>query len=191
MVTDPGATESQRSPWRCYRACLETFLLPRYKTASHLLLIQDDAEVCRDFAVAVTRVTAARPAHPLCLFVPGVGANHRRILDACYQENRWAELDPNAWVPVVATVWPRDHVRRILEFAAAKNYAPSRSADDAIIGDYCREEGVTVLAPVPSLVEHPDRVDSLVGTANFGGLSPTRIAACWIGHELSALDFEW
>lgn len=187
VITDPGADEKQRSPWRCYRACLEALELD----ASHLLIVQDDAQVCRDFAAAVDLIASVRPADPVCLFVPGVGRNHRRILDACYRDARWTELDPADWVPVVAVVWPRRHVMELLAFVDRKRYPPSRTADDGIAGDWARETKTRVVATVPSLVEHPDRVPSLVKTAHFSGMNPQRCAACWLGEELSPLTLQW
>jgi hypothetical protein len=179
VVHDPGASDPQRSPWRCYRACLQTFS----PAATHLLIVQDDVLVCRDFPDALAAVIAARPDVPVALFVPGVMPNSRRVLDACWAGDRWAELDVLTWAPVVAVVWPRGHVGRLLEFAAAKDYPPSRFGDDSIVGDYAREQAVTIWATVPSLVEHPDTEASLVGTVAMGGANPQRVAACWLGEE--------
>lgn len=187
VIVDPGADEPTRSPWRCYAACLRA-LQPN---VTHLLVIQDDAEVCRDFLPSVREIIAAKSDSPVSLFVSGFGLNGRRILEACYRESRWAQLEPNEFVPVVATVWPRDHVQRILEFVERKRYPASRRADDGILGDYCREERVPVWAPVPGLVEHRDDIPSLVGTAHFAGKNPQRVAACWVGTEMSPLDFDW
>jgi len=186
-VADPGASEPRRSPWRCYRACLQA-LEPG---ASHLLVVQDDAILCRDFAQAIPLLAAARPDDPLCLFVPGVGANQRRVLQACASGALWAELDPLAWVPCVAVLWPRAQAEALLAFAEQKRYPESRSADDAIVGDFSRETRTRFLAPVPSLCDHDDSQRSLVGTANWSGLSPARVAACWLGAELSPLSFAW
>lgn len=187
VIVDPGADEPTRSPWRCYAACLRS-LQPN---ATHLAVIQDDAQVCRDFVAALPILIAAHPATPICLFVPGVGNNARKILDACYRESRWAELDPNEFTPVVGMIWPRDHVASILEWTEQKKLPPSRRADDSVIGEWARTTRTRVLACVPSLIEHPDQVVSLVGTAHWGGASPTRVACCWLGEELSPLSLAW
>ena len=187
VVVDPGATDARRSPWRCYRACLET-LEP---DASHLLVVQDDAIVCRDFHAVLDLVVAAQPDDPVALFVPGVGANARRVLAACQAEQRWCELDPLTWVPAVAIVWPRHHIASLLDFYDGRNYPVTRTADDGIIGDWAKDTGTRVVACVPSLVDHPDTVRSLVGTAHFGGLNPARVACCWIGEEMSPLELAW
>jgi hypothetical protein len=187
IVEDPGAADARRSPWRCYRACLDA-LDP---DTSHLLVVQDDAVVCRDFPAVLDLVIAAHPGDPVALFVPGVGSNARSVLAACQNGQRWCELDPLTWVPAVAIVWPRQHIGSLLDFYDERNYPATRTADDGIIGDWAKDTGTRVVACVPSLVDHPDTVRSLVGTAHFHGLNPARCAACWIGEDLSPLTLQW
>ena len=187
VVADPGANDTLRSPWRCYRACLEA--LP--DDASHLVVIQDDAQVCLDFPEVLERVVAARPDDPIALFTPGVGSHALKVMEACRRGQHWCDLERRMWVPVVAICWPRDQVGRVLAFADRKQYPASRWGDDSIIGDYAREEGVTVKACVPSIVEHSDVAASLVGTAAMGGKNPARIAACWAGRVWSPLAVSW
>ena len=188
VVADPGAHLPQRSPWRCYQACLERAL---ENGASHTVIVQDDVQVCLDFGATVEKVIAARPDDPICIFTPGIGEHSRRILDACYHSRHWALLDPQLWTPVVCLIWPRPIVERLLVWAEQKQFPPSRFGDDSIIGEFCREEKVSVWATCPSLVEHPDMVRSLVGTAAFGGRNPGRCAACWVGREWSPLAVDW
>lgn len=187
VIIDPGADEPERSPMRCYRACLDA-LEP---DATHLCVVQDDVTTCRDFPAALEAVVAAQPHDPLALFIPGVGRNQRRMLDACYAGGRWFELDPADWVPTVALVWPRAQVAAFLAYLDRKRLTAARRSDDSVVGEWAREEQVRVLATCPSLVEHPDLVPSLVGTAHWGGANPQRVAACWTGPELSPLDFSW
>lgn len=187
VVTDPGVDDPQRSPWRCYRACLETV----EATDTHLLIVQDDAQLCRDFPAALEAVVASRPNDPLCLFVPGFAPNVQHILEACWRGDRWCALDWTTFVPVVAVVYPRETAHHVLRYALGQQYPAFRAADDSILGDFARDTRTTFWATVPSLVEHPDRIPSLVGTAHFAGLAPHRIAACWTGPEMSGLDFDW
>ena len=187
VVADPGANDTLRSPWRCYRACLEA--LP--DDASHLAVIQDDAQVCLDFPEVLKRVVEARPDDALCLFVPGVGSNHLRMMQACRRDDRWVELDQRQWLPVVCCIWPRETVGKILAFVDRKQYPPSRWGDDSVIGDFCREENVRVMATMPSLVNHPDLEPSLVGTAAMAGKNPARVASCWAGRTWVPLARNW
>ncbi len=147
--------------------------------------------VCRDFPAGLELVISARPDDVICLFVPGVSENAKRVLDACYQEKRWCHLFEGLFLPVVAVVYPREKVGEILAFVDALRYPPSQTGDDAILGHWMKETGARVLACVPSLVEHADEVASLTGSGNFNGAAPHRIAACWIGDSLSPCDFVW
>lgn len=186
IVADPEPDSPRRSAWRSYRACLAA-LEP---DATHLCVIQDDALLCRDFAAALPLLIGARPNDLLCLFVPGAGAHRRRILDACAEGRRWAELDPRApFVPLVAAVWPAMLARRFLAFG--ERFRATDTSDDGNAWVWSRAEAVRVLACVPSVVEHPDREPSAVGKASFGGRNPARVAACWTGPETSALAFDW
>lgn len=187
VVSDPEPESPLRSPWRTYQACLRV-LEPE---ATHLLVIQDDAEPCRDLAEALPLVLASRPDDVLALFVPGVGEMRRLVLDGCYRGKRWVELSPREWVPLVAVVWPRAKAERFLDWAETRRISAGRTADDGIAGEFVRETHTRVLACVPSLVEHPDMVRSLVGTAHWNGMSPSRVAACWTGRDISALDLSW
>lgn len=189
VVTDPGASESLRSPWRCYRACLETL----NQTATHLLVVQDDLEFSVDFPQALRAVVAARPRNLVALFVPGAGTNYQRVIDACRHETRWCHLslEGNNWVPTCALIWPRPLIPRLLAYYDRSGYPSSRTADDGIVRDWAREEGVNVLATVPSLVEHPDNVPSLMGKTYMSGRNPARVAACWAAPPFSPLELEW
>ncbi len=175
VVTDPDTDDLRRSPWRTYLACLRT-LEP---DATHLLVIQDDAEPCLNFGRAVDLIVRSRPNVPLVLFCPGLGQQRRAILDACRAGERYARLPTaNTFVPAVAVVWPRDSVASILAYAER---APEMTADDGHLGRWAAETGAEILATVPSLVEHPDVERSLVGRHAMSGRNPGRIAACWVG----------
>ncbi len=186
VIADPDPGNRRRSAWRSYQACLEA-LEP---DASHLLIVQDDAIVCRDFAAALPLLIAARPDDLLCLFAPGAGSHRKRVLQACAAGERWAELDPRQpFIPLVAAVWPRALAERFLAYGPA--FRPTDTSDDGNAWRWAKAEGVRTFACVPSLVEHPDREVSAVGKASFGGRNPARVAACWLGPEASALDLAW
>lgn len=187
VVADPGSTTARRSPIRCYLECLRTIDKPE----THLVVVQDDAVPCRDFPAALEAVVAARRADLLALFVPGVMPNSRRVLDACWEGKRWAQLDPATWVPAVALAWPAPLAARFLAWYGQAPRDAGKTADDGLIGEWARAEHVPVWACVPSLVEHSDTEPSLVGTAHFGGLAPNRVAACWTGRDWSPLEFDW
>ena len=184
VVTDPGG--ELPSPWRCYLRCLEA-LEP---DADSLLIAQDDCLPCRDFTETLSRVARRYPSDPVALFVPGIGTLSRRVLDACAANKRYVELpSQNTFVPLVAVLWPRDTVEALLEYQAERPFL--KPADDGNIGKWAEATKTRFLATVPSLVEHPDRERSLVGRLAMGGRNPGRVAACWVGEEMSPLELEW
>ncbi len=155
---EPGGTPN---PWRTYRYALERFP----DDASHLVLMQDDAVPVDGFRGAVERAVVARPDVPICLFVSHQASrNVRRMMDACQADAPFFVCDPSQWVPVVALVWPKDHAVAFLEWAETAGYRSARRrADDAIVGDWMKHSGTQVVGTVPSLVEHPDEEESLIG----------------------------
>ena len=184
IVTDPEP--QKRSPWATYLACLRTL----NDDATHLLIVQDDAQPCLNFAKAVDLAARKRPSDPLVLFTPGHGNLRRVILAACQQDERYAILPTlNTFIPAVAVIWPRWCVESILRFEDERPFTAS-NADDGALGKWAATIGARVMATVPSLVEHPDMERSLVGRLAMGGRNPARIAACFIG-DMDPLALDW
>jgi hypothetical protein len=100
-------------------------------------------------------------------------------------------MDPNQWLPTVAVIWPRCCVEAILAYSERHPFPDRQVADDGNLGIWARAEGVTVLATMPSLVEHRDDTPSLMGKHHMSGANPSRIATCWMGEELSPLTLQW
>lgn len=177
LATDPNP-DGPKSPWRCYRHALAT--IP--DDATHRLVIQDDAIVCGRFAETLPLLVAARPDRLLVLFV---GGNARDAIPRIRRASRdgipWIPLDYNRWCPVVAAIWPRRLADACLAYVDRQKWPSSYRADDAIVGQFLKAERETAIATVPSLVDHPDDVPSLIGKRNRHGLDKGRIAACWIG----------
>lgn len=188
VVYDPEPLASPNA-WRCYRRALE--LTPA--GATHRVVIQDDAIVCRHFTQVIPRVVAARPDKMVALFVAGMPHQSRmRVYWACDREEPFADLSWDQWVPAVAVVWPVAVIAPVLEFVDAQRWPASFTADDEIIGRATRSLGIEVLATVPSLVEHPDDVDSLAGNwAPMSGRNPDRVAACFIHPDTDPLEIDW
>jgi hypothetical protein len=150
-------------------------------------VIQDDAELCGGFLPAVHAAIRARPEHLICLFVPTtLRRGAARLLAACAADQAFVNLDPTEWVPVVALSWPTSLIAPFLEWSRRKGLDDgSVRADDAIVGRFARENGQQVIATVPSLVEHPDDVDSILGLKTRVG----RHAACFAGERASLIDW--
>lgn len=147
--------------------------------------------MCQQFASTVLAVARSRPADAVALFTPGVGLLARAVYDACARDERYAVLPPRDFIPVVALLMPRDFVDALRDWAVEKKLSPAMRSDDGNVGRFCLETGWRVLATVPSLVDHPDDVESLVRNPHFAGLNPARVAACWTGPDWSPLALDW
>lgn len=107
------------------------------------------------------------------------------MMIACSEGKAWSDLIVGEWVPVVALVWPVEHIQPFLTWANEHGYnASNMRADDAIVGNYCRQLRVAPLATVPSLVEHPDNEPSLVGNR-----TSERRARCYVGDAAAGIDW--
>lgn len=180
LVADPDP-EGIRSPWRTYRLALE--LTPA--DATHRLVLQDDALVCAGFVPAARAAIAARPNRMIAFYVGGNARPATPALRAAARRGSpWAELTHMTWCPAVALAWPVALIAECLAFVDAQDWPLSfttRGCDDEIIGRFLGHAGVTAIATVPSLVDHPDDVPSLIGKLARGGRDRRRVAACWIG----------
>lgn len=189
VVQDPDPLGG-RSAWRCYRRCLE--LTPA--DATHRLIVQDDTKVCNQFVEAATNAVRARPGRLILFYVGGSPVRYASaVLDACRRDEVWAELDGRHWCPVVATCWPVHLIPLMLGYADEQGWVNRYPADDEIVGRFLRSIDECPVATVPSLVEHPDHVKSLVGMRASHGEDPSRVAACWIGDcdECDPSEIDW
>lgn len=106
-------------------------------------------------------------------------------MEACTEGKAWCHLMPQEWVPVVAVVWPYRLIKPFEEWAVSGGYEGKLKADDALVGRFARDIGEPVLATVPSLVDHEDEVESLIGLRTR---SP-RQAMCFAGHHAGQIDW--
>lgn len=197
-VFDPEPVGARTSPWRTYRHCLET--LPGFASgfmaagsATHVWVVQEDAVLCRGFLPAFHAAVAARPDRVIAFFISGQPPEHsQRVLEACARDEPWAELDYMRWLSAVATCWPVRCIHPMLRFVDSQKWPESFTADDEIIRRYLRAANEVPLATVPSLVQHPDLVPSLIGRRDRQGNDPGRVAACFAdnaGCDVTAIDW--
>lgn len=175
------------SPWRCYRVALER--TPSW--ATHRLVVQDDATVCRNFAAAAELAVSAQPDGLVVFWHGGQPRENLLAIDRSLAAGcPWAPLNPQRWIPVVAVSWPADLIEPALEFVDEQGWPPQFRADDEIVGRIARHLGVDVCATVPSLVEHEDEVPSLVGKRTAHGRDKGRVAAHFIDAG-DPLEISW
>lgn len=140
--------------------------------ATHLLIVQDDALLCDDFARRALEAVTARPDALLALFTPGFPFMARRIEQQRRLGEAFAVLPPAAFTPLVAQIYPRAHVDGLLAYSDGSRWPRATrmgTADDAIVAGYVRANRLAVVATVPSLVEHMDEVPSIAKPSHRQG----------------------
>lgn len=189
-VVDPNPT-GYPSPWRTYRTALER-AFQRENEWSHVLILQDDAEICSNFLPALDRIIPCRPDDLICLFVGGQPRESRdAVWAACENNDTFAWLPRDRWVPAIAVIWPIHRIRPALEWVDRQGWPERFSADDEIIGRIKLAQEVPVWATVPNLVEHPDMVPSLAGGNKAAqGWNVDRISCCFI-DDRDPLEVDW
>ncbi len=177
VVTDPGGPKP--SSWRTHRLCLEA----TPDDATHLLCLQDDALPCDDFAARALAAIEERPDRIIAFFLPGIGYLTRQVLVARKRKQRWLDLAPMSFVPLVAVVYPVAVARAIPGFADRRRMNVGR-ADDAVVGTYVRGHRIQACATLPCLVEHDDEIESAMGMRSGTG-KPYRSAAWFVQSPLA------
>ncbi len=179
IVFDPEP-DGVKSPWRTYQACIRRGV----ELGGPFLVIQEDVLICGRFMEGVERAVAAQKDNPLAFFVPAKPpAYTNAIYRAQEAGSAWAELPMGTWAPVVALAWPQALAEHLLGWIERTRFPPAWRADDEIIGRFVYEVGVPILASVPSLVEHPDTVNSVMNNHRRvgDGRDPGRRAYFFIG----------
>lgn len=156
--------------WRTHRACLES----TGADATHLLVVQDDALPCQQFASKMLAFVEGKPNDLLALFAPGFRFIQRRMIDAQRNAQNFALLPHTAFVPLVAIVYPVALVDRLLGWADGDGWPAAssrtlRGSDDGIVAIFARTARIHVWATVPCLVDHRVDVASIAKPAHHVG----------------------
>jgi hypothetical protein len=113
----------------------------------------------------------------MAFFVPALAAcGGNRIISALKAREPYADISGASTTPVVALAWPAEHIAPFLRYCGLSMWSEQRG-DDTVVAYFVKKNRLTVLATVPSLVEHPDVEPSLIREQNFNGKSSIRKAA--------------
>lgn len=107
-----------------------------------------------------------------------------------YRE-RYITLPLRSFMPVVAVLWPRTKAAEFMDWAGEnprlyRHHQPR--SDDAMAGQWKMRTRQTVRVTVPSLVEHPDTVPSVIGRRAAWGKDSSRVA---LFLASDAAEYEW
>ncbi|MCF3165785.1 hypothetical protein IPZ64_02395 [Streptomyces violaceoruber] len=148
LVADPqpaGPRSPLRTAKRAWRAVAEG--------ATHHLVLQDDVEVCEDFAAHLLSAVQARPDDAIALYVNADSpSNSYTVRHAAIVGAPWAALVPGEFVPTLGLVIPAHLALALADFL--DTLPDDFRDDDAFVDLFCRLNDLPVYATVPNLVEH-------------------------------------
>jgi hypothetical protein len=150
-------------------------------SASHHLVLQDDAVVPRDLLAGIERALRYIPQDaPMCLYVGRVRpfANEIRRVVARAEGASWLTMGGIYWGPGI--VLPTAHIPELSDWyrsARVTNY-------DRRVSTWYALHDATVWYPWPCLVDHRDG-------ESITGHGVGRHAHSFIGADRSALDADW
>ncbi len=176
IVLDPDP-HGKPSPLRTYRECVKPA-----EGFTHIVIVQDDVTLIAGFDVALTELLTLVPDRLVALFVAGAPRRSAALIrEARKRGDSFTDLGRMDWVPTVALAWP---VEMAAEFSQHLRRVPTeRWADDPVVGGWCSRRRVHVIAAVPSLVQHPDLLPSLLpNDKSGGGKNVYRTAAVYSGR---------
>lgn len=185
VVTDEG----DLNPWRGYRLCLTD--LPE---TSHVAIVQDDAIACRNFGTAIERIAEANPENVVALFMSKHPKRTYNRASLTYGKSRYVDVHNQDLVHVVALLWPVEKARAFLVWVdgnPARLRGKAFQSDDATVSRWMQLTKQRIRATVPSIVQHPDDVPSVVNRHRVKhGLDSGRVAGYWIGED-DPLELDW
>lgn len=155
------------------------------KSATHHLVVQDDAVIPRDLVAGIEQALAHVPeSSPLCLYCGRVRP-YREVIEALVADagpgTSWLTMAQLHWGVgiVMPTKWISDMIAWCDERTEIANY-------DRRISRWCQSRGLTVYYPWPSLVDHRDSPSLVPGRGSAG-----RRAHRFVGADISALRQRW
>lgn len=149
----PGSFRTARKAWSA---------IP--PDATHHLVLQDDVELCANFASTVHTVIAARSGDAISLFTEWGSRTSHGLRIAALTGRSWARVT-DTYAPSQGLLLPAD-VARAADRHLAEAEAEAKPDDQALL-EYLNQVAVKCYAPLPNLLDHRD-VASLVGNAEMG-----------------------
>lgn len=155
------------------------------RTASHGLVVQDDAIIPRDLVAGIEKALEHVPAKsPLCLYAGRVRPFRQLVqhmVDQTSGDTSWLTMNELHWG--VGIVLPTELIGPCIAWGDTRPEIPNY---DRRIGRWLQHQGLTVYYPWPSLVDHRDSPSLVPGRGSSG-----RRAHRFIGADASALDQRW
>lgn len=156
------------------------------RSASHGLVVQDDAIICRDLVAGVEKALAHAPAKtPLCLYCGRVRP-YRTLVEQLVER---ADHGRASWLTMTGLHWgvgivlPVEFIDPMIAWADQR---PDIANYDRRISRWLDHQNIRTWYPWPSLVDHRDSPSLVPGRGSAG-----RRAHRFAGADVSALDLRW
>lgn len=156
--------------WETARRCL---IWGRDSGHSHLLILQDDLKLCRNFELAVDKIVEAVPGEMISLFY-----GKRKGFDPFF---RW-NLAEGPWGQAV--IYPTHLIADLLEWVAL-NIHHQFNSYDARVALWCIAARRKCWVSMPSLVDHRGDMKSAMGHVG------KREGPFYIGDDKDPLELDW
>ena len=155
--------------------------------ATHHLVIQDDAILCRDLTAAAAHIARLYPAQPVTLTAIGYRlANLRPAYDAARRAGLTFFHGRRA-ISTVALMVPTGSIIDMIRWCDSDR---SRH-DDVRIMRYWKRRNIDTAFTIPSLVDHRDVHENPTLVEGNDRSWKTRSAVNFIGADRSALEVDW
>lgn len=130
-----------------------------------MVIVQDDVQLSDGFVPAVKQIARTHPDVPVCLFLGRLPSDVAKLSTrAMKYGQRYVRVSRRSFLPVVAMLWPKPKLLEFVEWADEHPFGTREiRSDDAYGGRWKMVTNQTVLACVPSIVEHPDVEPSTIG----------------------------
>lgn len=178
------------NPWLGYYQAISDL-----RSCSHVLVLQDDVIVCKNFAPTLEIIASKKAEIPVVLFLAHLP---RRIAAQSLQSSKRGlryhdtRFRINEFCPVVGILWPVEKAKEFVAWADANPNRlghPAPRSDDGVLGRWCALTQQVVRFTIPSLVEHPDREKSTIGRTATWGKDRGRVALNFCQDD--PLDLDW
>lgn len=162
-------------------------LLAFDRSATHHLVVQDDALVSRDLVAAVSRAASMAGERPLGLYIgrgrPYRGLVHQAFQGALKARSTWVEMQGPWWG--VAVVVPTAHIPDLVKWADQRTDVANY---DKRISRWYGHQDIRCWYTVPSLVDHRGVREN---PSLVPGRTGNRSAHHFIGLANSGTDIRW
>lgn len=161
-------------------------LLAFDQAATHHLVIQDDAVLCRDLVAGMARAAEVAAEHPVSLYTGAVRPHQAVVGPAVEQARRegrpWISMEGPFWG--VGLLIPAVHIPELVAYCDGKSIANY----DLRIWKFYKSLGRRCWYTAPSLVDHRPVAEN---PSLVPGRDGNRRALWFIGARRSALEIDW